>query len=157
MNSVTLVGRLTRDPDLRYAAGSQTAVTRFTLAVDRPFSKNKETDFIGIVVFGRSAENCGTYLSKGSLVGVQGRIQTGSYETKTGEKRYTTDVVADRVEFLQRASGNANNNGNSNQFEAKSRNNYQDNFGMSGDLGADAGIPDGFHAFDDDDDDNIPF
>lgn len=145
MNSVALVGRLTRDPELRYTAGTQTAVATFTLAVDRPFSKNNEADFIRIVVYGRPAENCGTYLSKGSLVGVQGRIQTGSYETKTGEKRYTTDVIADRVEFLQRAQGAASS------YEGRGKGNIQGNSGFE------SGIPDGFHAFDDDDDENIPF
>ena len=145
MNSVALVGRLTRDPELRYTAGTQTAVATFTLAVDRPFSKANEADFIRIVVYGRPAENCGTYLAKGSLVGVQGRIQTGSYETKTGERRYTTDVIADRVEFLQRAPGAASS------YEGRSKNNIQDNSGF------DSGIPDGFQAFDDDDDENIPF
>lgn len=145
MNSVALVGRLTKDPELRYTSGTQTAVATFTLAVDRPFSKTGEADFIRIVVYGRPAENCGTYLSKGSQVGVQGRIQTGSYETKTGERRYTTDVIADRVEFLQRASGA------SSSYEGRGGNNIQNNSGMN------SGIPDGFHAFDDDDDDNIPF
>ena len=145
LNQIVLVGRLVRDPELRYTAGTQTAVATFTLAVDRPFSKTEEADFIRIVVYGRPAENCGTYLAKGSLVGVQGRIQTGSYETKTGERRYTTHVVADRVEFLQRASGAASS------YEGRGRNNVQDNSGMN------AGIPDGFHAFDDDDDENIPF
>lgn len=156
MNSVALVGRLTRDPELRYTAGTQTAVATFTLAVDRPFSKNNEADFIRIVVYGRPAENCGTYLFKGSQVGVQGRIQTGSYETRTGEKRYTTDVIADRVEFLQRASGAVNN---TNQFQQRSANNYNVDFGMNSgsDSGLDSGIPDGFHAFDDDDEENIPF
>ncbi|MDO4482305.1 MAG: single-stranded DNA-binding protein [Bacillota bacterium] len=146
MNSVALVGRLTRDPELRYTAGTQTAVATFTLAVDRPFSKNNETDFIRIVVYGRPAENCGTYLAKGSLVGVQGRIQTGSYETKTGEKRYTTDVIADRVEFLQRPQGAA-----SSSYEGRGRVNNQAGSGFE------SAIPDGFHAFDDDDDENIPF
>lgn len=144
MNSVSLVGRLVRDPELRYTSGTQTAVATFTLAVDRP-TKSDEADFIRITVFGRSAENCGTYLAKGSMVGVQGRIQTGSYETKTGERRYTTDVIADRVEFLQRASGAGSSDG-----RGRSAN-------VQGNSGMDAGIPDGFHAFDDDDDENIPF
>lgn len=156
MNSVALVGRLTRDPDLRYTP-SQLAVARFSIAVNRPFSKNNEADFINIVVFGKSAENCGTYLKKGSQVGVTGRIQTGSYE-KDGRRVYTTDVVADRVEFLSRASESAG--GNSNQYDQRSRNNYQNNdfgFGGAPDAGLDSGIPDGFHAFDDDDDENLPF
>ena len=108
MNSVILVGRLTKDPELRYTAANQTAVSTFTLAVDRPFSKEKEADFIRIVVYGKSAENCKTYLAKGSTAGIQGRIQTGSYETKDGEKRFTTDVIAERVEFLSKAQNGEN-------------------------------------------------
>lgn len=155
MNSVILVGRLTRDPELRYAAGNQTAVCSFTLAVDRPFSKNNEADFLRVVVFGRSAENCGTYLKKGSQAAVQGRIQTGSYETKTGEKRYTTDIVADRVEFLQRAPGGAG--GNTGGGQGFGQQQYQP-AGESGFQGGGSDmIPDGFHAFDDEDDENIPF
>lgn len=105
MNQVILIGRLTKDPEIRYLSTSQTAVTNFTLAVDRPFSKEKIADFLRIVVYGKSAENCERYLSKGSQVGIQGKIQTGSYETKTGEKRYTTDIIADRVEFLGTSGG----------------------------------------------------
>ncbi|MFR1698772.1 MAG: single-stranded DNA-binding protein [Anaerovoracaceae bacterium] len=105
MNNVVLIGRLTRDPELRYTAGSQTAVATFTVAVDRGKDKNGESrgaDFPRVIVFGRSAENCEKYLAKGRLVGVQGRLQTGSYTNKKGATVYTTDVVADRVEFLER-------------------------------------------------------
>ena len=106
MNSVSLIGRLTRDPEVRYSSGSQTAVAKFTLAVNRPFAKEGEqdADFIGITCFGKTAELVERYMSKGRQVGVTGRIQTGSYE-KDGRKVYTTDVIADRVEFLDR--GNA--------------------------------------------------
>ena len=142
MNSVVLVGRLVRDPEIRYISENQRAIATFTLAVDRPFSKDSTADFLRVVVYGKPAENCAAYLTKGSQVGVQGRIQTGSYETKTGEKRYTTDIVADRVEFLQRASGAGG--------DARPRQDYQANAPV-------AEIPDGFHAFDDDDEDNIPF
>ena len=100
MNSVTLIGRLTKDPELRYTSGNnQTAVARFTLAVDDGYGENKRTSFIPIVVFGKQAENCEKYLTKGSQAGITGRIQTGSYE-KDGRKVYTTDVIATRVEFL---------------------------------------------------------
>jgi len=103
MNSVALIGRLTRDPEVRYGAATQTAVARFTIAVDRQRGREGEqtADFIGIVCFGKTAELVEKYMSKGRLVGVTGRIQTGSYE-KDGRKVYTTDVVADRVEFLDR-------------------------------------------------------
>ena len=102
MNRVELIGRITRDPELRYT-GSNIATTRFTLAVNRPFQgQNGEqgTDFINIVVWRKQAENVKKFVSKGSLVAVEGRIQTGSYE-KDGQRVYTTDVVADSVQFLE--------------------------------------------------------
>ena len=103
MNSVVLIGRLTRDPELRYTSGSQMAVATFTIAIDRPVRAGgeKQTDFPRVTVFGKQAENCEKYLAKGRLVGVQGRLQTGSYTNKDGATVYTTDVVADRVEFLE--------------------------------------------------------
>jgi len=101
MNSVVLIGRLTKDPEVRYIPESQKAVATFTLAVDRPYAKEKTADFIRIKVFGKTAENCERFLSKGKLAAVQGRIQTGSYENRDGDTVYTTDVVADRVEFLE--------------------------------------------------------
>ena len=102
MNSVDLIGRLTRDPVTRYSSGSQTAVTNFTIAVDRPAKNGEETtaDFPRITVIGRQAENCERYLKKGRLVAVHGSIQTGSYTDKNGNTVYTTDVLAGRVEFL---------------------------------------------------------
>ncbi len=103
MNSVVLIGRLTRDPELRYTAGTQMAVATFTVAIDRPTRAGgeKQTDFPRVTVFGKQAENCEKYLVKGRLVGIQGRLQTGSYTNKDGATVYTTDVVADRVEFLE--------------------------------------------------------
>ena len=102
MNSVVLIGRLTRDPEVRYTQ-QQMAVATFTLAIDRPVKAGaeKQTDFPRITVFGKQAENCEKYLAKGRLCGVQGRLQTGSYQDKDGKTVYTTDVVADRVEFLE--------------------------------------------------------
>ena len=102
MNSVVLIGRLTRDPELRYTT-SQMAVATFSLAIDRPVraGKERETDFPRITVFGKQAENCEKYLAKGRMAAVQGRLQTGSYTNKDGATVYTTDVVADRVEFLE--------------------------------------------------------
>lgn len=110
MNSVMLIGRLTRDPDVRYTAGSQMAVARFSLAIDDGYGEKKRTDFPTIVVFGKQAENCEKYLAKGSQVGVQGKLQTGSYQNKDGNTVYTTDVVANRVEFLSGGSGNSMRN-----------------------------------------------
>ena len=110
MNSVVLIGRLTRDPELRFIPSTGMAVTKFTLAVDREMSREKKqeatsqgkqtADFIGITVFGKTAEVSANYLSRGSQCAIHGRISTGSYTTQTGEKRYTTDVIADRVEFI---------------------------------------------------------
>lgn len=97
MNSVVLIGRLVREPETRYTS-SQMAVTTFTMAIDR-YGKDKGADFPRVTVFGNQAENCEKYLQKGSMVGIKGRIQTGSYE-KDGHKVFTTDVVADSVEFL---------------------------------------------------------
>lgn len=103
MNRVVLIGRLTKDPELQFLPGSGTAVTKFTLAVDRRFSKDgqKEADFIPIVVWKKTAESSANYLSKGKLASVAGRIQTRSYEAKDGSRRYITEVVADEVQFLE--------------------------------------------------------
>ena len=102
MNSVELIGRLTRDPEVRYTSGSQTAVATFTLAIDRPQrqGEEKQTDFPRVTVFGRQAETCGKYLKKGRMAAIQGRLQTGSYQNRNGDTVFTTDVVANRVEFV---------------------------------------------------------
>ena len=132
MNSVVLIGRLTRDPEVRYTE-SQLAVARFSIAINRVpgrDSLDRSVDFPNIVVFGKQAENCERFLTKGRQVAIQGHIQTGSYE-KDGRKVYTTDVVADRVEFLE--------------WGDRSQSSSQ---------GSSAGIPEGFQAIDEDD---IPF
>ena len=103
MNNVSIIGRLTKDIELRYTP-QQTAVAQFSIAINRGKDKNgddKGADFPRIIVFGRMAENCERYLKKGRLVGIQGRIQTGSYKNKNGDTVYTTDVVANNVEFLE--------------------------------------------------------
>ena len=103
MNNVVLIGRLTRDPEVRYTTGSDpTAVARFSVAIDRPVRSGgeKQADFPNVVVFGKQAENCERFLRKGRLVGIQGRIQTGKYTNKNGDTVYTTEVVANNVEFL---------------------------------------------------------
>ena len=106
MNKVILMGRLTRDPDIRYSAGDNpTAVARYTLAVDRRFRRNNDgeqtADFIGCVAFGRSAEFAEKYLRQGTKIVVTGRIQTGSYTNREGQKVYTTDVVVEDQEFAE--------------------------------------------------------
>lgn len=109
MNSVSLIGRLTRDPEVRYGAASQTAVARFSIAIDRGRDRDgndRGADYPNIVCFGKTAELVEKYLGKGRLVGITGRIQTGSYE-KDGKKVYTTEVLADRVEFLDRGDRSA--------------------------------------------------
>lgn len=133
MNSVVLIGRLTRDPEVRYTSETQLAVASFSVAIDRlqAAGKEKQTDFPRVIAFGKTAELCERFLTKGKLVAVQGRIQTGSYKNKEGATVYTTEVVADRVEFLE--------------------------WGEKGEGSVSrgpAGIPDGFQAIDDDD---IPF
>lgn len=110
MNNVVLTGRLTRDPELKYLPGSGQAVAKFTLAVDKGLSKEKKremeiknqptADFIIIVAWGKLGENVANFTAKGRLVAVQGRIQTGHYE-KASEKVYTTEVVANNIEFLE--------------------------------------------------------
>ena len=103
MNSVQLIGRLTRDPEVRYTTGSQMAVASFTLAIDRPTrpGAERQTDFPRVIVFGKQAETCEKYLVKGRKVAIEGRIQTGSYQNQKGDTVYTTEVVANRVEFLE--------------------------------------------------------
>jgi len=103
LNRVVLVGRLTKDPDLRYTS-SGIAVANFTVAVNRPFSNqqgDREADFINCVVWRKPAENLANYMNKGSLVGVDGRIQTRSFDGQDGKRVYITEVVADSVQFLE--------------------------------------------------------
>ena len=113
MNSVVLIGRLARDPELSYTPSTQTAVCHFTLAVDRPRRQGEDrgADFIRITVFGRQAETCDRYLSKGRQAAVHGRIETGSYKNRDGVTVYTTDIIADNVEFLGGGQGGQNNGG----------------------------------------------
>lgn len=131
MNSVILIGRLTKDPEISYIPQSNMAVAKFNLAVDRPVKQGqqKKADFPRVTVFGRQAENCERFLSKGSRVGIEGRLQTGSYQDKNGQTVYTTDVIANRVEFLD--FGNKN--------------------GENGQQTGSGDIPDGFMAVSDDD------
>ena len=153
MNNVVLVGRLVADPDLRYIQ-TGTAVSRFTLAIDRQLSKEKKqemesrnqptADFIRIVVWGKMAETCANFLAKGRLVAIQGRIQTGSYDDKDGKRVYTTDVIANNVEFLEWGDS-SNRGGGSGPSQGYGQNNSPDT-GYSG--------IEGYHPTDNDD---IPF
>ena len=118
MNKVILMGRLTRDPDVRYSAGeNSTAVARYTLAVDRRFRRDGDSataDFIGCVAFGRQAEFAEKYFRKGTKIAVTGRIQTGSYTNREGQKVYTTDVVIEEQEFAE-SKGSSSSDGGSYQ------------------------------------------
>ena len=123
MNKVILMGRLTRDPDVRYSQGeTATAVARYTLAVDRRFARRDQqdaqtADFIGIVAFGRAGEFAEKYLKKGTKVIVTGRIQTGSYTNKDGNKVYTTEVVVEEQEFAESKASNESRVANGNRPE----------------------------------------
>lgn len=116
MNKVILMGRLTRDPEVRYTQGENPmAIARYTLAVDRRFSRNNQdgqtADFISCVAFGKSGEFCEKYCHKGTKLVVSGRIQTGSYTNKDGVKVYTTEVVAEDQEFAESRNAQASYNG----------------------------------------------
>ena len=109
MNKVVLIGRLTRDPELRYT-GNNTPVASFSLAVNRNYSNQqgeREADFINIVVWRKQAENVKNYLTQGSQVAIDGRLQTRTYDDQNGQRRYITEVIADNVEFLSTKNSNA--------------------------------------------------
>ncbi|MBQ7678784.1 MAG: single-stranded DNA-binding protein [Butyrivibrio sp.] len=161
MNKVILMGRLTKDPDVRYSQGENaSAIARYTLAVDRRFQRRNDpdaqsADFISCVAFGKSGEFAEKYLHKGTKIAVEGRIQTGSYVNRDGAKVYTTEVVVENQEFAE--SKNANGGGG-----GYSRGGYDR--GDRGDYGApsaDAGIPqapsDGFMNIPDGIDEELPF
>lgn len=140
MNKVILMGRLTRDPEMRYSNNSNVAVVKFSLAIDRRFKKEgqPEADFINCVVFGKTAEFTNNYFSKGMKVAITGRIQTSSWEDETGKRRYGTDVIVEEAYF---AESKKSNNGNTQQM---------------GRTAPPVQANDGFATVDDDDDE-LPF
>ena len=143
MNKVILMGRLTRDPEVRYGAGeNSTAVARYTIAVDRRFKRNGEqnADFIGCVAFGRNAEFVEKYLRQGTKIVLTGRIQTGSYTNRDGQKVYTTDIVVEEQEFAENKAA-ASNGGQGNYSRPSAATSDADGF---------MNIPDGI-------DDELPF
>ena len=149
MNHAVLVGRLTKDPELRYIPGSGTAVASMTIAIDRDYTKkdgSRETDFIPVEVMGKSAEFCAKYLSKGRLVAVQGSIRVDKYQNQAGESRTFTKVSAKNVQALdgKKKDGNSEQLDSSSQFEPS----FEPSFEPTG------LDPQGFQAIDDDD---IPF
>ncbi|MGL5244078.1 MAG: single-stranded DNA-binding protein [Sarcina sp.] len=121
MNKVMLLGRLTRDPELKFTPGSGTAVTNITIAVNKFVNKEKQADFINVVLFGKQAEATANYMGKGNQIAICGRIQTRSYDAKDGTKRYITEVVASEVTFLGSKGNNSTSQGNNN-----TNNLYQD-------------------------------
>ena len=151
MNKVILMGRLTRDPEVRYTQGdNQMAIARYTLAVDRRFNRNGDentADFIPCVAFGKSGEFAERYFRKGTKVVVTGRIQTGSYTNKDGVKVYTTDVVVEDQEFAE--SKNSNNNSGDSYGSSFGGGNSQSAAPMAADDGF-MNIPDGI-------DEELPF
>lgn len=142
MNSVSLMGRLTRDPELRYTANTQMANARFVVAVNRKLSKEKRqeaenkgyptADFISCVAWGKTAENIANYFKKGNRIAITGHIQTGSYENQQGQRIYTTDVVVDSFDFVESNSSSTNTN--------QGYNNPAD-LGMSGQESFDSDLP----------------
>lgn len=148
MNKAMLIGRLTRDPEIRYSQGeNSTAVARFTLAVDRRFKRagDQDADFIGCVCFGKQAEFVEKYFRQGMKMVAVGRIQTGSYTNRDGQKVYTTDVVVEEIEFAESKSNNSasgyQNSGNQNDFKPEPSSAMGDGF---------MNIPDGI-------DEELPF
>lgn len=141
MNNVNILGRLTRDPEVRYTANTQMANARFVVAVNRKLSKEKRqeaenngyptADFISCMAWGKTAENIGNYFKKGQRIAVSGHIQTGSYENQQGQRIYTTDVVVDSFDFIESNKDNNTNQGYSNPAD----------LGMSGQESFDSDLP----------------
>ena len=151
MNKVVLVGRLTRDPEVRYSQGNNaTAVARYTVAVDRRFKRDGEptADFIPCVIFGRSAEFAEKYFHQGMRVSISGRIQTGSYTNKDGVKVYTTEVIVEEQEFAESKNAGGSNGG----YSAPQHNNPAPSANTS-----DLGSADGFMNIPDGIDEELPF
>ena len=156
MNKVILMGRLTRDPEVRYSQGeSPLAIARYTLAVDRRFNRNGDdatTDFINCVAFGKSGEFAERYLRKGTKIAVTGRIQTGSYTNKDGVKVYTTEVIVEDQEFAESKSEFEANRGSYQQNSYQQQNNYQQSAPSPA-----ADVGDGFMNIPDGIDEELPF
>lgn len=147
MNNVILIGRLTKNPEVRYIPGSGTPVATFSLAIDRDYTKKdgtKETDFIPVELIGKSAEFCSKYITKGRLVAVQGSIRVDRYQTQNGENKVFTKVAGKNIQALDAKKDNTNNASDEPTFEP----NFEPHFEPQG------LDPNGFQAIDDDD---IPF
>jgi single-strand DNA-binding protein len=138
MNKVTLIGRLTKDPELKFTPGTGTAVANFTIAVDRRLPNKdgqREADFIPIVVWGKQAESTANYMSKGKLIAINGRLQIRSYDAKDGTKRYITEIVAEEVQFLDKVGGTKPGQSNGNYEEGSfNPNSNNNNFDYGSDM-----------------------
>lgn len=151
MNNVTMIGRLAQDPELRFIPGSGNAVANFSLAVDRPFSKDKTADFFRIVVWGKQAELVAKYSGKGKRLAVNGYLQSRSYQTQAGDKRYVTEIIANNIEILEwadRGQQSQSQSQNAGGYQQKSSSGLNDFDSVDFD-------PKDFNTIEDDDD--IPF
>lgn len=165
MNKVILMGRLTRDPEVRYSAGENSlAIARYTLAVDRRFRRDGEAtaDFISCVSFGRTAEFAEKYFRQGLKIVVTGRIQTGSYTNREGQKVYTTEVVVEEQEFAESKAASDNYQGGNYQNNNYQNNNYGGGFGggnsaPAASAGGSSVSADGFMNIPDGIDEELPF
>lgn len=165
MNKVILMGRLTRDPEVRYSAGENSlAIARYTLAVDRRFKRDGEAsaDFISCVSFGRTAEFAEKYFRQGLKIAVTGRIQTGSYTNREGQKVYTTEVVVEEQEFAESKAASDNYQGGNYQNNNYQNNNYGGGFGggnsaPAAPAGGSSVSADGFMNIPDGIDEELPF
>lgn len=167
MNKVILMGRLVKDPEIRYTQGdSATCIAKYTLAVDRKFKRQNDeqtADFISCIAFGKSGEFVEKYCQKGTKLAITGRVQTGSYTNKDGQKVYTTDVIAEEQEFAesknaQNASQNARNTGSGTNTQTRPQNASQRTLGDKND--SSVGLPssaEGFMNIPDDLDTELPF
>ena len=167
MNKVILIGRLTRDPEVRYTQGTNMAIARYTLAVDRRRSRSQNgdqqeqtADFISIVAFDKRAEFAEKYLKKGSKIGVVGHIQTGSYTNKDGQKVYTTEVIVDEHEFVDSkasSQGNGDYSGGYSNSGYQGGGSYQSSSAPAPSREQPSGTVDGFMNIPDGIDEELPF
>lgn len=158
MNLVVLIGNLARDPDVRYSQ-NQMAIAKFTVAVNRYVKDGEnQADFIRVTAFGKQGELVETYLRKGNKVAVEGRIQTGSYEDKDGKTIYTTDVIASRIEFVEKKGQSGNTGRGFGNNEPSFGENFDEPQNKQAKQAPQSApeVPEGFSSFDDDDDD-VPF
>ena len=130
MNTVVMVGRLTRDPEIRYIASTGNAVTRFSIAVDRPVAKDAEVtaDFFNVVVWGKRAETCANYLAKGRMVALRGRLQNNNYTDKNGVKQYSVEIIAEDVKFIDWGDKKTKADNSSSDYSIGSSSQKEDEF-----------------------------